>query len=76
MGKCTKLKLYLVKNKISQNKLAKDTGLHKNTVSKLMRTGEATKSVRELTRLYLQLEKNDFNGLLELEWNYGEEEKR
>lgn len=67
MGKCTKLKLYLVKNKISQNKLAKDTGLHKNTVSKLMRTGEATKSVRELTRLYLQLEKNDFNGLLELE---------
>ena len=76
MGKCTKLKLYLVKNKISQNKLAKDTGLHKNTVSKLMRTGEATKSVRELTRLYLQLEKNDFNGLLELEWSYGEEEKR
>ena len=61
MGKCTKLKLYLVKNKISQNKLAKDTGLHKNTVSKLMRTGEATKSVRELTRLYLQLEKNDFD---------------
>ena len=76
MGKCTKLKLYLVKNKISQNKLAKDTGLHKNTVSKLMRTGEATKSVMELTRLYLQLEKNDFNGLLELEWSYGEEEKR
>ena len=67
MGKCTKLKLYLVKNKISQNKLAKDTGLHKNTVSKLMRTGEATKSVKELTRLYLQLEKNDFDGLLELE---------
>ena len=67
MGKCTKLKLFLVKNKISQNKLAKDTGLHKNTVSKLMRTGEATKSVKELTRLYLQLEKNDFNGLLELE---------
>jgi len=67
MGKCTKLKLFLVKNKISQNKLAKDTGLHKNTVSKLMRTGEATKSVKELTRLYLQLEKNDFDGLLELE---------
>ena len=67
MGKCTKLKLFLVKNKISQNKLAKETGLHKNTVSKLMRTGEATKSVKELTRLYLQLEKNDFNGLLELE---------
>tara|TARA_R110002153_G_scaffold56502_1_gene156149 strand:+ start:341 stop:544 length:204 start_codon:yes stop_codon:yes gene_type:complete len=67
MGKCTKLKLFLVKNKISQNKLAKETGLHKNTVSKLMRTGQATKSVKELTRLYLQLEKNDFNGLLELE---------
>jgi len=67
MGKCTKLKLFLVKNKISQNRLAKDTGLHKNTVSKLMRTGEATKSVKELTRLYLQLEKNDFDGLLELE---------
>ena len=57
----------MVKNKISQNKLAKETGLHKNTVSKLMRTGQATKSVKELTRLYLQLEKNDFNGLLELE---------
>jgi DNA-binding Xre family transcriptional regulator len=67
MGKCTKLKLFLVKNKISQNKLAKETGLHKNTVSKLMRTGEATKSVKELTRLYLQLERNDFNELLELE---------
>ena len=67
MGKCTKLKLFLVKNKISQNRIAKDTGLHKNTVSKLMRTGEATKSVKELTRLYLQLEKNDFDGLLELE---------
>ena len=71
MGKCTKLKLFLVKNKISQNKLAKETGLHKNTVSKLMRTGQATKSVKELTRLYLQLEKNDFNGLLELEQTYG-----
>lgn len=67
MGKCTKLKLYLVKNKISQNKLAKETGLHKNTVSKLMRTGEGTKSVKELTRLYLQIDRNDFDGLLELE---------
>jgi DNA-binding Xre family transcriptional regulator len=67
MGKCTKLKLFLVKNKISQNKLAKETGLHKNTVSKLMRTGEGTKSVKELTRLYLQIDRNDFDGLLELE---------
>jgi DNA-binding Xre family transcriptional regulator len=67
MGKCTKLKLFLVKNKISQNKLANETGLHKNTVSKLMRTGEGTKSVKELTRLYLQLDKDKFNGLLELE---------
>lgn len=67
MGKCTKLKLFLVKNKISQNKLANETGLHKNTVSKLMRTGEGTKSVKELTRLYLQIDKDTFNGLLELE---------
>lgn len=67
MGKCTKLKLFLVKNKISQNKLANETGLHKNTVSKLMRTGEGTKSVKELTRLYLQLDRGDFNKLLELE---------
>lgn len=67
MGKCTKLKLFLVKNKISQNKLANETGLHKNTVSKLMRTGEGTKSVKELTRLYLQLDRDKFNGLLELE---------
>ena len=57
----------MVKNKISQNKLAKETGLHKNTVSKLMRTGEGTKSVKELTRLYLQIDRNDFDGLLELE---------
>lgn len=67
MEKCTKLKLFLVKSKISQNKLAQETGLHKNTVSKLMRTGIGTKSVKELTRLYLKLERDKFNELLELE---------
>lgn len=67
MSECTKLKLWLVKNKISQNKLSKETGLHKNTVSKLMRTGNGTKSVKELTRLYLNIDKETFNTLLELD---------
>lgn len=67
MGNCTKLKLFLVKNNVSQNQLANDTGLHKNTVSKLMRTGEGSKSVKELSRLYLQIDRDKFNGLLELE---------
>lgn len=67
MGKCTGLKLWLVKNKISQNRLSTETGLHKNTVSKLMRTGEGTKSVKELTRLYLKLDRDEFERLLRVE---------
>lgn len=64
MDNCTNLKVWLLTKGISQTKIAKDTGLHKNTVSKLVRTGKGTKSVRELTRLYLKIGKKEFEGLL------------
>lgn len=67
MENCTKLKIWLIKNKISQAKISKETGLHKNTLSNLLKTGKGTKSVKELTRLYLQLEKEEFQILLELD---------
>ena len=58
------LKIYLMENEISQSKLAKDTRLHKNTINKLVNTGLGSKSVKELIRLYLGLEKNEFSSLL------------
>jgi len=58
------LKIYLMENEISQSKLAEDTGLHKNTINKLVNTGTGSKSVKELVRLYLGLEKNEFASLL------------
>jgi plasmid maintenance system antidote protein VapI len=58
------LKIYLMENEISQSKLAQDTGLHKNTINKLVNTGLGSKSVKELIRLYLGLEKNEFSSLL------------
>ena len=58
------LKIYLMENEISQKKLAIDTGLHKNTINKLVNTGQATKSVKELVRLYLSLEREEFSVLL------------
>jgi plasmid maintenance system antidote protein VapI len=58
------LKIYLMENEISQSRLAKDTGLHKNTINKLVNTGTGTKSVKELVRLYLGLEKQEFSVLL------------
>ena len=60
----TMLKVYCMKNRISQTKISFDTGLHKNTISKLLRTGEGTKSVKELVRLYLNIEKDEFYDLL------------
>jgi hypothetical protein len=60
----TLLKFHLMKIGISQTKISNDTGLHKNTLSKLMRTGEGTKSVKELVRLYLKMEKDEFYNLL------------
>lgn len=65
MTNCTGLKIWLMTNGITQNKIAEDTGLHKNTVSKLVRTGQGTKSVKELTRLYLKIKKDEFHKLLE-----------
>jgi len=65
MSTCTELKFWLIKNNISQSKLADETGLHKNTVSKLVRTGECTKSVKMLTRLYLGIDAEEFDKLLE-----------
>lgn len=62
---CTRLKVWLLKKGITQSKIADDTGLHKNTVSKLVRTGEGNKSVKELTRLYLGIERVEFEELLQ-----------
>lgn len=61
----TKLKIHIIQNQISQSQLSEDTGLHKNTVSKLLRTGEGSKSTKELVRFYLRLEKEEFYPLLE-----------
>jgi len=58
------LKIYLMENEISQSKLADETGLHKNTINKLVNTGQGTKSVKELVRLYLGLERDEFSVLL------------
>ena len=58
------IKIYLMENEISQSKLANDTGLHKNTINKLVNTGAGTKSVKELVRLYLGLERDEFSVLL------------
>jgi len=58
------LKIYLMENEISQSKLALETGLHKNTINKLVNTGVATKSVKELVRLYLEINKEEFSILL------------
>jgi DNA-binding Xre family transcriptional regulator len=58
------LKIYLMENEISQTKLADDTGLHKNTINKLVNTGAGTKSVKELVRLYLGLNKEEFSHLV------------
>ena len=58
------LKIYLMENEISQSKLAEDTGVHKNTINKLVNTGTGSKSVKELVRLYLGLERNEFVSLL------------
>ncbi len=53
-----------MENEISQSKLAEETGLHKNTINKLVNTGAGTKSVKELVRLYLGLEKEQFSMLI------------
>ena len=49
-----------MENEISQSKLAEDTGLHKNTINKLVNTGAGTKSVKELISLYLGLNREEF----------------
>ena len=53
-----------MENEISQLKLADETGLHKNTINKLVNTGMGSKSVKELVRLYLGLEREEFGSLL------------
>jgi DNA-binding Xre family transcriptional regulator len=64
MKEIVPLKIYLMQNEISQSKLAEETGLHKNTVNKLVNTGLGSKSVKELVRLYLGLDKNEFFALI------------
>ena len=64
MKELLELKIYLMKNGISQTKLSEATGLHKNTISRLLNTGSGVKSTKELVRLYLGLEKSEFANLL------------
>jgi DNA-binding Xre family transcriptional regulator len=58
------LKIFLMKHGITRTKLAEETGLHLNTICKLVSTGECTKSTKELVRLYLGLDKTEFSNLL------------
>jgi len=58
------LKIFLMKHKITRTKLAEETGLHLNTICKLVNTGECTKSTKELVRLYLGLDRNEFSNLI------------
>lgn len=64
MSDFTKLKFYLMTRGISQSRISQDTGLHKNTICKLLRSGNGSKSVKELMRLYLGLESDEFYNLL------------
>jgi plasmid maintenance system antidote protein VapI len=64
MKEFIELKIFLMKIGISQTKLAQETGLHKNTISKFLNTGNGTKSTKELIRLYLGLDKNEFSNLI------------
>lgn len=57
------LKIFLMKHGITRTKLAQETGLHLNTICKLVNTGEGTKSTKELVRLYLGLDKIEFSNL-------------
>ena len=64
MKELIELKIFLMKNGITQTKLSEYTGLHKNTISKLLNTGKGAKSTKELVRLYLGLDKDQFSELL------------
>ena len=64
MKELIELKIFLMKNGITQTKLSESTGLHKNTISKLLNTGKGAKSTKELIRLYLGLDKDQFSELL------------
>ena len=71
---CTQLKIWLLQNGISQKQISDDTGLHQNTISKIVRTGEATKSVRVLLRLYFKFKtQEEFEELLKIN---GEEKEQ
>lgn len=61
----TSLKIYLLQQGISQSRIAKDTGLSRSTINKLINHNEASKSVKVLVRLYLDLEQEKFNTLCE-----------
>jgi transcriptional regulator with XRE-family HTH domain len=63
--KVTGLKVWLMSNGMSQSELADNTGLHRNTVARLVNTGDGSKSVKMLIQLYLKLDKDEFDRLLE-----------
>jgi DNA-binding transcriptional regulator LsrR (DeoR family) len=62
----TKLKLWLMTNKINQNSLSKKTGLSIGTIHRVVNTGKATKSVKKLLSHELKLHINELHQLLEL----------
>ena len=61
----TSLKVYLMQKNISQCKISNDTGLSRTTVNKLVNKNDASKSVKVLMRLYLELDEKSFNALCE-----------
>ena len=62
------LKIYLLQNGISQSKIAQDTGLSRSTINKLINSNRASKSVKVLVRLYLDLESKEFDKLCQTDF--------
>lgn len=71
MSNCTKLKFWLIRNGVSQKRISDETGLHQNTLTKVVRTGEGSKSVKVLLELYLRVKHKvkeaEFETLLEVD---------
>lgn len=66
MTTCTGLKIWLIKRRITYTKIAEETGLHKNTISTLVKSGRGNNSSKKLVQLYLGIEKEEFDELLNL----------
>jgi len=64
MANTTKLKLYLLENRIEHLAISKWTGLSLGAISKFVNTGKGNKSTKKLISLYLQLSDKEFSRLL------------